>query len=129
MRPICYPEQDIVSRREENNERGQSECHISGTVKDIACDLFPLGCVPRVGLLRLVIDGGQEDIEHEEHYDVETLADGRSVTKQVRKWADLVRANDAWVDKVRPDLVNDAGYVRHVAQPCEHYRGTEPGDE
>ena len=70
MRPICHPEQNIVSRREEKHERGQDKCKSSGTIKDIGCNLLSLGCVPRVGLLKLIIDRCQDEVENEEHYDV-----------------------------------------------------------
>ena len=57
------------------------------------------------GLPRLVVDRGQDDVKDDEHDDVQTLAKVRSVAEQVWKWADLVIANNPWVNKGWLDLI------------------------
>jgi hypothetical protein len=129
MRPVGQPKQYVVAPSKEEDERAHNVGEGASTVQDVGHDLAPLSRIPCIRLLGNVIDGGKDDIEDEKHGNVEALADGRGVSKKVRKRADLIRADGAGPDKIRLELPEDGRDDWNVAKDSEYYRRAEANDE
>lgn len=105
VRPNRQPEKNVISSREEKKKGSHDVCEVARAVEDEGDDLEPFGCVPGIGLLRLIIHRREDDIENDEHRDIESLAHGRSIAEKVRKRANMIRTDGARPNKIRSDLV------------------------
>lgn len=45
-----------------------------------------------------IVDGAEDQIEDEEHGDVQCLSDSRRIAQEPGKRANMVRPDDGWVD-------------------------------
>ena len=79
VRPIGDPEEEVVSTGKQDDEREHSVSDVPRTVAYVCKNLLPAIEAPRVRLLAMIIHRGQDDVQGEEHEDIQGLTPGRSV--------------------------------------------------
>lgn len=67
---------------------------MSRSVSDVGKNLFSLGKAPWMRLGGIVFDACQDNVERDEHEDVECLTDCRCVAQKVGKWLNVVVAEE-----------------------------------
>lgn len=54
-----------------------------------------------------VVDGAEDEVEDEEHGDVQCLSNCRRISQQPGKGSNVVGTDDGWIDEIRPDSIED----------------------
>ena len=54
-----------------------------------------------------VVDGAEDEVEDEEHGDVQCLSNCRRISHQPRKGSNVVCTDDRWIDEIRSDSIED----------------------
>jgi len=100
MRPVRQVQQDIIPRREQQQDGEEDKRKGAGADSDVVEDFFVLRDVEGVGDHGAVVDGGKDDVEDDEESDVEGLTEGWDIAEAEGEGAGVICPEGRGEDEV-----------------------------
>lgn len=119
MVPVGEVQQDVVPSRKEKCQRGQSHSDDACPSGDFGEDLLGSGGIPGVGLNRVVVETGEQDVEDNQDDNVGGLTEGWEVEPSEDRCLESV-AEQSRIRDVRSEFDDE-----HREEECEE--GSEDG--